>query len=96
MRAVKERGKSKREHPSQGKRRGPSWDSSTVRALRRHLGLSQEGLARELGSRQQTVSEWETGLYRPRGTSSRLLSIIAERAGFEYGAKGQGSGVKEK
>jgi len=55
-----------------------------VRALRRHMGLSQEELAGELGTRQQTVSEWETGRYRPRGTSARLLTIVAERAGFEY------------
>jgi transcriptional regulator with XRE-family HTH domain len=48
------------------------------------MGLSQEGLAEELGTRQQTVSEWETGRYEPRGASARLLSIIAERAGFEY------------
>ncbi|MBI2912527.1 MAG: helix-turn-helix domain-containing protein [Chloroflexi bacterium] len=64
--------------------RGPAWDAGQVRALRRHLSLSQEGLAEELGARQQTVSEWETGRYRPRGTSARLLTIIAERAGFEY------------
>ena len=62
----------------------PTWDAGQVRALRRHLGLSQQGLAQELGGRQQTVSEWETGRYRPRGTSARLLAIIAERAGFEY------------
>jgi transcriptional regulator with XRE-family HTH domain len=46
--------------------------------------LSQDALAGELGTRQQTVSEWETGRYQPRGASARLLSIIAERAGFEY------------
>jgi DNA-binding transcriptional regulator YiaG len=45
-------------------------------------------MAAELGTRQQTVSEWETGLYRPRGVSVRLLTIIAERAGFEYEARG--------
>jgi DNA-binding transcriptional regulator YiaG len=55
-----------------------------VRALRRHLGLSQRDLAEELGVRQQTVSEWETGLYRPRGASARVLAIIAERASFQY------------
>ncbi len=55
-----------------------------MRALRRHLGLSQRQMAAELGTRQQTVSEWETGLYRPRGASARLLTIIAERAGFQY------------
>ena len=58
-----------------------------MRALRRHLGLSQSDLAEELGVRQQTVSEWETGLYQPRGASARLLAIIAERASFEYGAR---------
>ncbi len=66
------------------RRRGPTWEAGQVRALRRHLGLSQEGMAQEMGTRQQTVSEWETGRYRPRGTSARLLGIIAERAGFEY------------
>ena len=70
------------------------WDARRVRALRQFLGLSQQDLARELGARQQTVSEWETGRYRPRGTSARLLSIIAERAGFEYRLAGYGSGVE--
>jgi len=63
-----------------------AWDAGSVRALRRHLGLSQDGMAAELGTRQQTVSEWETGRYRPRGASARLLQIVAERAGFEYRA----------
>ena len=62
------------------------WEAEGVRALRRHLGLSQRQMAAELGTRQQTVSEWETGLYRPRGASARLLTIIAERAGFQYEA----------
>ena len=62
------------------------WQAGGIRALRRHLGLSQQQMAAELGTRQQTVSEWETGLYRPRGASARLLTIIAERAGFEYEA----------
>jgi len=68
-----------------------AWDAGNVRALRRHMGLSQEELAGELGTRQQTVSEWETGRYRPRGTSARLLTIVAERAGFEYRVSGPGS-----
>ncbi len=67
------------------------WDARRVRALRRHLGLSQRGLAWEMGTRQQTVSEWETGQYRPRGTSERLLSIIAKRAAFDCLADGHGS-----
>jgi len=67
------------------KRRGtPAWDSQRIRALRRHLGVTQQELAGQMGTRQQTISEWETGMYRPRGASATLLSIIAERAGF-YG-----------
>ena len=60
------------------------WDAHRVKALRRHLGLTQQELADHLGTRQQTISEWETGMYRPRGASSTLLTVIAERAGFEY------------
>jgi len=67
-----------------GKRQ--DWDKQCIRALRQHLGLTQQELADELGTRQQTVSEWETGMYKPRGASSTLLSIIAESAGFEYGS----------
>ena len=62
------------------------WDSQHIQALRRHLGLTQRELADKLGTRQQTISEWETGMYRPRGASATLLSIIAERAKFEYEA----------
>ena len=66
-------------------KRRPSWDPERVKALRRHLQMTQEELAREMGTRQQTISEWETGMYRPRGISERLLGMVAERAGFEYG-----------
>ena len=61
-----------------------AWDAPAVRALRLHLKLSQDEMAAQLGTRQQTVSEWETGRYRPRGASATLLSMIAERAEFEY------------
>ena len=63
------------------------WDNKRILALRRHLGLTQRKLADKLGTRQQTISEWETGMYKPRGASATLLSIIAERAKFEYEAK---------
>lgn len=63
-----------------------NWDATGIRALREHLNLTQEELSAELGVRQQTVSEWETGRYCPRGSSARLLTIVAERAGFEYNA----------
>jgi DNA-binding transcriptional regulator YiaG len=42
------------------------------------LGLSQADFAGRLGVRQQTVSEWETGRYEPRGASARMLHHLAE------------------
>ncbi len=68
------------------KNKRPRWDSHHVRALRSHLGLTQREMADRLGTRQQTISEWEKGMYRPRGASSTLLTIVAERARFEYNA----------
>ena len=62
------------------------WDAESIRALRRYLGLTQQQMSEELGTRQQTISEWETGMYRPRGGMNRLLTLVAERAGFEYQA----------
>jgi DNA-binding transcriptional regulator YiaG len=84
-----------------GKRRAKrsEWGGEAVRRLRRHLDQTQAELADEIGVRQQTVSEWETGLYRPRGASATLLHMIAERADFPYragppGSDGGGSGTE--
>jgi DNA-binding transcriptional regulator YiaG len=65
------------------------WDAESIKALREHMGLSQQALADELGTRQQTISEWETGTYKPRRSTGKYLSIIAERAGFEYAVGGE-------
>ena len=64
----------------------PAWDGQRVQALRQHLGLTQRELSDRLGTRQQTISEWETGMYRPRGASATLLSMVAEKARFKYDA----------
>jgi len=58
------------------------WDAARVKALRGFLGMTQQMFANELGVRQQTVSEWEKGIYRPRGATVTLLNLMAERAGF--------------
>jgi len=63
------------------------WDAGSIRALRNHLDLTQVEMAGQMGIRQQTVSEWEQGQYEPRGASAKLLSIIADRSGFEYKAE---------
>ncbi len=64
-----------------------SWDSQSIQALRQHLGLTQQEMADHLGTRQQTISEWETGMYQPRGTAATLLSLVAEKADFKYQTK---------
>jgi DNA-binding transcriptional regulator YiaG len=70
-----------------GKRQAKyQWGSESIRELRTHMGMTQQQMADELGTRQQTISEWETGMYRPRGGMNRLLTLIAERAGFGYEA----------
>ena len=62
------------------------WDGEKIHALRTHLKLTQNEMADQLGTRQQTISEWEKGMYCPRGASATLLSIVAERAKFQYQA----------
>jgi DNA-binding XRE family transcriptional regulator len=60
------------------------WTAKEIKSLRAYMGLSQRDLAEELGVRQQTISEWETGVYRPRRAMSKYLTIVAERVGFIY------------
>ena len=67
------------------------WNKERVRALRKHLSMTQDQMAKEIGTRQQTISEWERGLYRPRGASKTVLGIVAERAGFKYDASPEGA-----
>ena len=69
------------------KRKRIDWDKQRIKALRQHLELTQAELGEKLGTRQQTISEWETGMYKPRGLSATLLTLVAERAGFKYDPK---------
>jgi DNA-binding transcriptional regulator YiaG len=69
------------------KKKKRQWSKEEIKALRQHLNLTQVKLAEELGTRQQTISEWENGMYQPRGASATLLSIVAERSGFTYRAE---------
>ncbi|MDX1601151.1 MAG: helix-turn-helix domain-containing protein [Anaerolineales bacterium] len=60
------------------------WDADSIRALRDYLDMNQGELAQLLGVRQQTVSEWETSAYQPTRSSSKHLTLIAEKADFPY------------
>ena len=70
------------------RKRDESWDADSIRRLREHVGLTQAQLADELNTRQQTISEWERGAYRPRGPAARLLTRVAEDVAFPYDAGG--------
>jgi DNA-binding transcriptional regulator YiaG len=76
------------EEMEKSKEKKRQWNKEEIRALRKHLNLTQVKLAETLGTRQQTISEWEKGMYQPRGTSATLLNIVAERSGFIYGTEG--------
>ncbi len=62
----------------------PVWDAALVKALRQHMELTQSAFAQQLGVRQSTISEWETGVYEPRGASTKILTVVAEQARFPY------------
>ncbi len=62
------------------------WNSQRIRALREHLQLTQRQMADELQVRQQTISDWETGEHIPHRSTQKILTMVAERAGFDYQA----------
>jgi DNA-binding XRE family transcriptional regulator len=72
------------------RRQRSGWTGGQVKTLREFAGWSQQELADRLGMRQQTISEWETGKYHPRRSTSVLLEFIAERVGFAYRAEDGG------
>jgi DNA-binding transcriptional regulator YiaG len=52
------------------------WDGELIRAARKKHGLNQEELAALLGCRQQTVSEWEIGVYAPGNAYQRIITQV--------------------
>ncbi|MEQ8753990.1 MAG: helix-turn-helix transcriptional regulator [Coleofasciculus sp. G1-WW12-02] len=60
------------------------WNAQLIKALRRHMGLTQVEFAQRLGVQQKTVSNWEIGLYDPPLSTSKHLELVAQLAGFRY------------
>lgn len=51
-----------------------------VRALRKSLGATQGDLAKAVGVRRATVSDWETGKSEPFGAALKMLGIVSRIA----------------
>lgn len=54
---------------------GP-WDAENIRRARKTRNLTQAELADGLGCRQQTISEWELGMYAPKNAYQKLLTMF--------------------
>jgi len=59
------------------------WQQDAIRALRKHMNMTQSQFAEELGVRRQTISEWENGVYDPDRSTSKFLKLIAKNTHFE-------------
>jgi len=70
------------------------WQATNIKSLRKHLKLSQTALSRELGIRQQTISEWENGMYQPRGASVTILTLLAVSSNFPFEAVNDEDNIK--
>lgn len=58
------------------------WQQDAIRALRKHMSLTQMEFAEQMGVRRQTVSEWENGVYDPDRSTAKFLELIAKQANF--------------
>jgi DNA-binding transcriptional regulator YiaG len=63
------------------------WKPGRIKQVRENLGVSQGELARRMGVRQATVSDWETGKQSPSPMARRLLDRIAGGSGVEEGSQ---------
>ena len=60
-----------------------AWDRMAIKALRKHMNLTQAQFAETLGVRRQTVSEWENGVYLPDRSTLKHLELVAEKEAFQ-------------
>ncbi|NER80125.1 MAG: helix-turn-helix transcriptional regulator [Leptolyngbya sp. SIO1D8] len=60
-----------------------TWNRFAIKALRKHMQLTQVQFAETLGVRRQTVSEWENGVYLPERSTLKHLGLVAEKENFQ-------------
>jgi putative transcriptional regulator len=66
----------------EGKTMGPPRDAGRIiRAWRRRIGLTQEGLAQALSVTFSTVSRWENGHVKPSKLAWKALEQLAAERG---------------
>ena len=56
------------------------WTPGRIQQLRKRLEMSQKELAKRMGVRQATVSDWENGKQSPSPMARRLLDRLAAAA----------------
>ena len=54
----------------------PRYEASTIKSIRRELGLSQVAFAQALGVSPKTVEAWEAGTNVPQGPAQRMLELL--------------------
>jgi transcriptional regulator with XRE-family HTH domain len=64
-----------------------------VKAMRKHLGLSQEVLAERVGVSRPAVARWELGTFRPSKLAGKALLEFADKHRDELGALAEGHGT---
>ncbi|MCB4435540.1 DNA-binding transcriptional regulator [Alteromonas sp. McT4-15] len=55
------------------------YDGSKIKAIREKERVSQAVFAAYLNTTPSTVRQWEQGTKRPRGTSLKLLNLVAQK-----------------
>ena len=63
------------------------WNKDEVKGLRVSLHMTQMEFAELLGCRQQTISEWEQGLYFPGNAYGKLLTQVKSRVPESFAYK---------
>ena len=53
----------------------------TIKALRAHLGWSQQKLAKRIGVNPSTVRQWEKGQTEPHGAALKALESLEYEVG---------------
>ncbi len=52
------------------------YKADEVKKIRHSTGMSQKTFASYMGVSEKTVEAWESGINRPSGTASRLLTMM--------------------